>query len=915
MLQTIVLFLVLGGSLFFALRSLKKKSPAKTDLEDKVIMAVRVSRQEEKGALKTAPLASEQMFSALHGLLRSEGASGHISFEICSQGPGLEFGTEGIVFYVVASAAMRSFVEGQIYAQCPEAQIEVVKDDYAQIPPKAVKSFVKGASIVFAKEYYYPIRTFRDFEVDPLSAITSSITKVSAKEQLWFQVLVRPIPDIWQPSGHDYVKAIREGLPVKPPKTFAPEVMAKGFLTELIKVLADIPKAMLSPGSQWEEAKKVEPAKTPRLSAGQELALKAVENKLSKMGFEVVIRVVATSPEEGEAATLLRSFIASLNQFATADLNAFVSGPSVSDPEAFVNDYQKRSFDENLAVVLTTEELGTLYHFPSHAVETPKISWVQAKRLEPPSNLPMEDCVYLGQTTFRNQLVKFGMKQKDRPRHMYLVGKSGTGKSTLYKNMIVQDIRNGDGVGVMDPHGELVSEILDLIPDSRVNDVVVFDPSDAGNPVSMNMLECEDPSQRNLMASGIVAAFKHNFGYSWGPRLEYLLNYAILTLLEVPGTTLLGVTRLLSDKNYQNYIVYQVGDAVIRDFWEKEYKDMSTNQRLITEAIAPIQNKVNRFLSSSTIRNIVGQARSSINLLDMMNERKIILFNLSKGKIGEDNANLLGSLLISRLQFSAMRRVNMPAEERACFYMYVDEFQNFASGAFASILSEARKYGLALHLTHQYTAQLPEEMQDAVFGNVGTLATFTLGAPDAHVLVREFEPYLTEEDLISLEAYHIYIKLLIDNMTSKPFSAITFPPSQERTGNREKVLTLSREKYGRPVDKVEERIRAWVEKRFDLEAAKAEQKLKAEAPPKEGPPAVGAPAFPPPKKPDLVSPPPPLPPPSDEALPSVPPAAPSPVEPIEKGEVDALGRRIPSTSREPENPLEPEKIEGLMEQS
>ncbi|MDP2874408.1 MAG: type IV secretion system DNA-binding domain-containing protein [bacterium] len=944
--QSILLFLILGAGLVFALKALKKKAPSSLPIEDKVILMVRVTREEEKGALKKAPLAAEQMFSALHGLLRGvEAINSHVSFEICSQGPGFEFGHDGIVFYVAVPNSLYSFMEGQIYAQYPNAQIEKV-DDYAQLPPKSLKSQVKVTSIVFAREYFYPIRGFRDFEVDPLSSITSSMTKVKAHEQLWFQLVVRPIPDIWQQAGHDYVAAIKEGKPVKPVSTFSVEVMAKGFINELLKVLADIPKAMTNPGSQWEAAaaaaKAAEKPQLPRLSAGQELSLKAIENKLSKMGFECLLRVVATSPDPAEATAIIQGFIASLNQFASADLNAFTAGPAAASPEEFIKAYQDRVFDENLAIVLTTEELGTVFHFPSYAVETPKISWVQAKRLEPPSDLPTQatqDVVILGRTTFRSELTTFGIKRNDRPRHFYLVGKSGTGKSTLFENMIFQDMRNGDGVGVMDPHGELVGHILDQVPDSRVEDVVILDPSDADFPVSLNMLECEDPTQRNLMASGIVAAFKQNFGYSWGPRLEYLLNYAILTLLEVPGTTLLGVTRLLSDRNYQAYIVHQVQDPVIKDFWEKEFKEMSANQKLITEAIAPIQNKVNRFLSSSTIRNIVGQAKSSINIYEMMNEKKIILFNLAKGKIGEDNANLLGSLLISRLQFSAMRRVSLPPDQRPLFFMYVDEFQNFAGGGFASILSEARKYGLALHLTHQYTAQLPEEMQDAVFGNVGTMAAFTLGAPDAHTLIREFEPYLLEEDLISLEARHIYIKLMIDNMTSKPFSAATLPPPKEKTGNREKVIALSRQKYGRDAQKVEERVRAWVEKRFDKATALAEEQAslkKVEVVPA---PSVGTPAVPVApiaqagevedwtavyggKPPVTVSPSQPLPttPPVVTEKPSAPaspppsvaePKPPSPepeqkVEPAPKEkpfELDALGRKI-YQHQEPKNPFE-----------
>jgi len=302
------------------------------------------------------------------------------------------------------------------------------------------------------------------------------------------------------------------------------------------------------------------------------------------------------------------------------------------------------------------------------------------------------------------------------------------------------------------------------------------------------------------------------------------LNNTILTLLEVPGTTLLGITRLLSDTNYQKYIVHQIEDPVLKEFWEVEYKQMMSNPRLHTEAIAPIQNKVGRFLASTTIRNIVGQRTSSLDLDEIMNSGKILLINLSKGQIGEDNANLLGSLLISRINFTAMQRVRVPEDERRDFYLYADEFQNFASGSFTSILSEARKYRLNLHLTHQYTAQLPEEMQEAVFGNVGTMVIFSVGAPDAQILEKEFMPYFTAEDLISLDKYHTYLKLMIDGMTSRPFSAVSLAPPDERSYQGTEAIDFSRQTHGRDAGEVSAKIRRWMEREFSLGMAQAEKK-------------------------------------------------------------------------------------------
>ena len=331
------------------------------------------------------------------------------------------------------------------------------------------------------------------------------------------------------------------------------------------------------------------------------------------------------------------------------------------------------------------------------------------------------------------------------------------------------------------------------------------------------------------MASALVSAIKHHFDYSWGPRLEYLLNYCILTLLEVPGTTMLAITRLLEDDNYRKYILHFVKDPVVIKFWEIEYKAMKGNQKLVTEAIAPIQNKVNRFLASTTIRNILGQRYSTIDMWNAMNEGKILLMNLSKGKIGEDNANLLGALMVSRIQFMALQRAKIQSNQRRPFYLYVDEFQNFATGSFESILSESRKYGLGLYLTHQYTAQLPEELLKAVFGNVGTIATFALGAPDARALANEFQPYFGEEDIISLERFNIYIKLMMDGMTSLPFSAEILRPwvpemaVVSKTQNRERVVELSRQKYGVESSSIEGKINKWVETTFDKGMAIAQE--------------------------------------------------------------------------------------------
>lgn len=808
---------------------LRLKSPVSNEIipiepEKIKVLEVRISKSDDANiSHQSSALSAENMYSALHGLLKEDAKlQEQISFEMVSSG------STGIKFYVHCPESVLKFVEGQIYAQYPTCQIKVVEDYTAYFNDKFSKFTVASVSMV--RPGFFPIKTFQDFEIDPISSITSSVSSLGEGEEVWMQVLVRPVADTWQKDGFNYVKSVREGKGIENPSFLKTFVNALGH--EAWGITKGTATGAFTLPPTPEEIKKNAAAaqkEVPvRISAGQEVELRAIENKLSRMGYQVVVRLVSAGDSSEKVESNLRSVFASFKQFSAANLNTFVSNFE-GNSQGALNDYKKRNFNSDKAIILTTEELATFFHFPLSNIETPNISWVYSRKSEPPTNLPTDKCNFIGDTMYRNKKIRFGLENdEDRLRHLYVIGKSGTGKSTLFESLISQDIASGAGVGVLDPHGETIERVLERIPDNRINDVIYFDPSDTERPIGLNLLQMDDPSQKNLMASGLVAAIKQHFDYSWGPRLEYLLNYAILTLLEVPGTTMLGITRLLEDMNYQKYILHQVKDPLVVKFWEQEFKEMKGNQKLVTEAISPIQNKVNRFLASTTIRNILGQKDSTIDMWEAMNSGKIILMNLSKGKIGSDNANLLGALLVSRLQFYALQRVKIPYEKRRPFYLYVDEFQNFATGSFEEILSESRKYKLGLYLTHQYTAQLPEEILKAVFGNVGTIMTFSLGAPDAKVLASEFAPYFNEEDIISLERFQVYVKLMIDGMTSHPFSARILVPFEgdfivPKTSNRDKVISLSREKYGVPREYVENKIYKWVETRFDKGMAIAQE--------------------------------------------------------------------------------------------
>ncbi len=420
---------------------------------------------------------------------------------------------------------------------------------------------------------------------------------------------------------------------------------------------------------------------------------------------------------------------------------------------------------------------------------------------------------FLARTNFRGANKIFGIKKHDRRQHMYVIGKTGVGKTVLLKNMALQDIRAGHGVGIIDPHGEFVEEVLAQIPPERINDVIYFNPVDVDHPIGFNVLDVPDTKYKHIVVSDLLGIFTKIWANVWSARMEYILQNCILALLDTPGTTLLGIPRILVDKDYREKIIANVKDPVVRSFWIHEYETWRDQFR--NEAIVPIQNKVGQFLNTSFIRNIVGQPRSTLNIPQIMNEGKILLVNVSKGRIGEDNSALLGAMIITKIQLASMERVRIPEEDRRDFYMYVDEFQNFATDSFAGILSEARKYRLNLIVAHQYIGQLVTDtstkVRDAVFGNVGSMLVFRVGAEDAEYLEKEFDPEFTPQDLVNLPNHNIYLKLMVQGVTSRPFSASTLPPMEfaEDPSVKERVMENSRALYSRPREEVEGRIMRW----------------------------------------------------------------------------------------------------------
>lgn len=418
---------------------------------------------------------------------------------------------------------------------------------------------------------------------------------------------------------------------------------------------------------------------------------------------------------------------------------------------------------------------------------------------------------FFAETDARNKRTPFGVKYDDRSRHMYVIGKTGMGKSTLLENMAVQDIRNGEGMAFMDPHGKTADLLLEYVPEERIKDVIYFAPFDTENPISFNVMEDVGPDKRHLVANGLLAAFKKIWVDAWSARMEYILNNTILALLEYPDATLLGINRMLTDKAFRKKVVANITDTSVKAFWVDEYDKW--DDRYAREAGAAIQNKVGQFVSNPLVRNIIGQPKSSFDLRRIMDERKIVIVNLSKGQVGEANANLLGSMLITRMYLAAMSRADLSEEVRESlpqFHLYVDEFQSFANESFADILSEARKYRLALTVAHQYIEQMSDEVRAAVFGNVGTMVSFRVGSYDADVLEKEFAPMFTAEDMVNLGFAQIYLKLMIDGVSSQPFSATTLPPipKPEKT-SKPAIIEHSRDHFAKPRAVVEKDITEW----------------------------------------------------------------------------------------------------------
>lgn len=800
-------------------------------------LAIRVPKTSEVG-----PVVAEQIFATLHGFAHELSWFDHLigkenyrmSFEIAAF-------KRTIKFYVWFPVHLRTLVEGQIYAQYPDAEIEEIPDYVAAIEEEKLSAHAVGAEIGMSDPVIFPIKRHPQFEdkvnrstVDPLAAMTATLSQlIGSDDTAAIQLVIQPLENKWRLIYLKCLRIVSKGV-FGNIDSFKKKYINL-FITRSWKLkVALFPLYIyfwgrgitsgMKGGSIAVEASSSSHGGDDELreemSRGhdRETDTAAAVDKIAKLMFGISIRVLYVPKEANPhgAEVKVREIAGSFKQFNIPHLNGFELERITHGTHSFQH-FLERHLEGD--VVLNTEELATVYHLPHMSVATPNIAWVRSRKLEPPSDLPGTHTAevdagftLLGKTNFRGVRHEFGIKTSDRRRHIYIIGKTGMGKSTLLENMIFSDIKAGRGVAIVDPHGDLADHVMDFVPSHRTNDVILFDPSDRDFPIAFNMLENVDPAYNTIVASGLVGIFKKMYAESWGPRLEHILRNTILALLEYPNTTMLGITRILQDRDFRRRVIAKVTDPIVKSFWVNEFEKMDPKMRV--EAISPILNKVGQFLSSPIIRNIVGQPKSSVNLRFAMDKKKIVIVNLSKGKIGEDNSSLLGAMMITKFQLDAMSRATQPESERVDFYLYVDEFQNFATESFATILSEARKYRLNLTMANQYIAQMPEEVRDAVFGNVGTLNAFQVGFDDAEVIAGQFGGDETMvNDLVALPVGSTYLRLLIDGMPTPVFSMATFPPPKLELDpqRREKILKFCRERYSAKREVVEDKIKRWSE--------------------------------------------------------------------------------------------------------
>ncbi|MBU1420890.1 type IV secretion system DNA-binding domain-containing protein, partial [Patescibacteria group bacterium] len=746
----------------------------------------------------------ETIFASIGGLRAQRGViawllgrNDHFSFEIVAN-------QKKICFYVVAPKKMARYIEQQAHAHYPEAVIEEV-DDYNIFHPQGITA---AGFLKTRRSFIFPLKTYDKMETDPMNSMINIISKLDEHEGIAIQYVIRSAKGGWHRKAAKVVKEVNKG------KTLV-YALKLNYITRGLEMLGALAKSIKPP---TESEKQKELQRNPqKLSAMEEEMLKGIEEKNSKAGLDVNVRVIISAQNKGKARLYLDNISSAFSQYNHYEYgNCFKNQISRRRENTIINHFIYRYFDNRTSFLLNTEELASMFHFPLPGSETPNILWLTAKHAAAPTNIP-DQGIILGINTYREITKDIKIKREDRRRHTYIIGKSGVGKSILLANMAIQDILNGEGVCVIDPHGDLIQDVLRRVPPERAEDVILFAPADIERPLALNLLEYDSkyPEQKTFVINEMIKIFDklYDLKATGGPIFEQYMRNALLLIMDSPesGSTLMEVPKVLADVEFRKMKIEKCKDPTVVDFWKKE-AEKAGGDAALANIVPYITSKLTQFISNDTMRPIIAQQNSSFNLRSIMDKQKILLVDLSKGQVGEMNAFLLGMILVGKILMSALSRSDMPQEKRKDFYLYIDEFQNFTTDSICSILSEARKYSLNLIMAHQYLGQLVKNqdtsIKDAVFGNVGTWILFKIGSEDAEVMEKEFAPVFNQYDLINIEKYTAYVKLLVDNTASRPFSMKTLWPLTgiEREDMANKIKSLSRLKYGQDRNMIEAEI-------------------------------------------------------------------------------------------------------------
>ena len=700
-------------------------------------------------------------------------------------------GSEEILFYMAVPKKFRESIEKQIHSYFPHSSIEKVTD-YTIFSPG---SYTAAAMLSLKKTHALPILTYENINVDPLNEISNALSKLRNEEEgAVIQIVLRPAGKNWRKLGRSIAHNMQQG---KQLKDAHPDSVAIELGRGMVQVIQNQPNEKIISGN------------TVQLTPEEQELIKRIESKSSKAGFMVNIRLLASALSQERADELLAHMENSFSQFENHGVNHFIVKKRVKEKKISF-DYIFRNFDEENSVILSTEEIASLFHFPISVTETPKIKWLKAGAAPPPLNVPKEG-INLGYNDYRGTKTEIKITDSDRRRHLYTIGQTGTGKSVFLQEMAKQDAKNGKGFCFIDPHGDAIEDILTSIPKERAEDVIVFDPSDIERPFGLNMLEYDPkhPEQKTFAINEMIGIFDqlYDLKATGGPMFEQYVRNAMLLIMENPesGSTLMEISKVLADEEFRKMKLSKCKNPVVVDFWVKE-AEKAGGEAALANMVPYITSKLTTFVSNDMMRPIISQQKSTLNFRDIMDGGKILLVKLSKGKIGEINAHLLGMVIVGKILMNALSRVDVPEDQRRDFYLYLDEFQNVTTNSISQILSEARKYHLCLIIAHQFIGQLKEEISKAVFGNVGSLAVFRIGAEDAEFLVKQFEPIFTANDLVNVDNYNCFTRMLVNGELSKPFNMKTNIPTKGDQVTANYLKELSRLKYGRDANIVNREI-------------------------------------------------------------------------------------------------------------